>query len=79
MEPAPWIDAAVSIHDKYQIEFKLTYPLPKGRARTSYEVQFYVFSPISLGINPSSYSEREFYADLQKYIRIKTPSFPALS
>lgn len=76
MEPDPWIDAAVTIHDKYQIEFKLKYPLPKDSGKTAYEVQFYVFAPTSLGINPSSYSELQFYTDLQAYIRIKTPTIP---
>jgi hypothetical protein len=40
MEPVPWMDAAVTVHDEYQIELKLKYPLPKGSAKTSYEVGF---------------------------------------
>jgi hypothetical protein len=76
MEPAPWMDAAVTVHDEYQIELKLKYPLPKRSAKTFYEVGFYVFAPVSLGINPASYSDRQFYTDMQTYIRIKTPSIP---
>ena len=76
MEPTPWMDAAVTVHDEYQIELKLKYPLPRGFSKTFYEVGFYVFAPMSLGINPASYSEQQFYTDLQTYIRIKTPSIP---
>ena len=47
MEPAPWMDATVTVHDEYQIELKLKYPLTKGSAKTFYEVGFYVFAPVS--------------------------------
>jgi hypothetical protein len=76
METAPRMDAAVTIHDDYQIELKLNYPLPKGRTKTFYEVGLFVFAPLSLGINPATYSKKQFYIDLQTYIRVKTPSIP---
>ncbi len=76
METAPRMDAAVTIHDDYQIELKLNYPLPRGSTKTFYEVGLFVFAPLSLGINPATYSKQQFYTDLQTYIRIKTPSIP---
>lgn len=76
METAPRMDAAVTIHDDYQIELKLNYPLPRESTKTFYEVGLFVFAPLSLGINPATYSKQQFYTDLQTYIRIKTPSIP---
>lgn len=64
----------VDVHDRYQLELKLGYPLQKGRT-TRYRIETYLFAPHSLGINPASYSQQEFYRDIQHYVRMKTPSF----
>jgi hypothetical protein len=64
----------VVIHDRYQLELKLGYPLRKGQA-TRYRIDTYLFAPHSLGINPTSYPQSEFYRDIQHYVRMKTPSF----
>lgn len=70
------MNATVSIHDDYRIELKLNYPLPRGRGKTSYELGLYFFAPTSLGISPATYPKQRFYADMQAYIRVKTPSIP---
>ena len=70
------MDATVSVHDKYQVELKVGYPLPADRGRTRYELDLYLFAPRSLGITPESYSKRRFYGDLKTYIRLKTPAVP---
>ncbi|GIK74928.1 MAG: hypothetical protein BroJett021_39160 [Chloroflexota bacterium] len=64
----------VVVHDRYQLELKLGYPLRKGQA-TRYRIDTYLFAPHSLGINPTSYPQSEFYRDIQHYVRMKTPSF----
>ena len=61
------------LHDKYQLEMKFTYPLEKGREVNSYHVDTYLFFPCSLGLSPATYSREAFYADMQEYIRLKTP------
>lgn len=76
METTPRMDATVTIHDDYQIELKLNYPLPQGPGKAFYEVGLYLFAPLSLGINPATYAKQQFYTDLQTYIRVKTPSIP---
>ncbi len=64
----------IAVHDRYQLELKLGYPLAPGR-QTRYLIDTYLFLPASLGINNSSYSSKDFYRDIQTYIRMKTPSF----
>ncbi len=64
----------VVVHDRYQLELKLGYPLQKGRT-TRYRIETYLFAPHSLGINATSYPQQEFYRDIQHYVRMKTPSF----
>jgi hypothetical protein len=64
----------IAVHDRYQLELKLGYPLTPGK-QTRYLIDTYLFLPASLGINSSTYSSKEFYRDIQTYIRMKTPSF----
>lgn len=64
----------VTIHDRYQLEFKLGYPLTPGQ-ETRYKIDTYIFVPRSLGIDRDTYTEREFYRDIQNYVRMKTPRF----
>jgi len=61
------------LHDKYQLEMKFTYPLDRNRKENTYHVDTYVFFPGSL-VTPTSYPKESFYADLQEYIRLKTPA-----
>jgi len=64
----------VSVHDRYQLELKLGYPLRPDRA-TRYRIDTYIFAPHSLGVNSGSYPPEEFYRDIQHYVRMKTPLF----
>lgn len=63
----------VKIHDKYQFEAKFTYPLDRRRDTNEYQVDTYVFLPNNLYINKRTYSADDFYGDLHKYIRLRTP------
>lgn len=62
----------VAVHDRYQLELKLGYPLNPDKA-TRYRIDTYFFAPHSLGISPTTYSLAEFYRDIQHYMRMKTP------
>lgn len=66
------IEQAVKRHDKYQIEIKLDYELLEGK-KTSYQVSTYLFIPQNLGINRHTYTNADFYRNIQSYIRLKTP------
>ncbi|MCB9902870.1 MAG: hypothetical protein H6831_00535 [Planctomycetes bacterium] len=63
----------VKRHDRYQIELKVTYPLPGGAKKRDYEFDLYLFAPLNLGVRRENYSKAQFYADLQSYIRLTTP------
>lgn len=67
------IQQAIKPHDKYQVEIKLDYELLGGH-KTHYQVSTYIFVSQNLGITPRSYSQDEFYRDVQNYIRLKTPA-----
>lgn len=67
------IQQAVKPHDQYQVEIKLDYELLEGR-QTHYTVETYIFSPHTLGLSADTYSKKDFYRDVQNYIRLKTPS-----
>ena len=64
----------VAVHDRYQLELKLGYPLIRGE-KTRYRIDTYVFAPYSLGINPTTYDRSDFFRDIQHYVRMKTPRF----
>ncbi|MDQ5985916.1 MAG: hypothetical protein CSYNP_01633 [Syntrophus sp. SKADARSKE-3] len=69
-------EEAVNIHDRYQFEVKLGYPLHQDQEQTSYLVSMYLFIPESLGIRQTTYTKEDFYRDMQSHIRLKTPSIP---
>ena len=64
----------VAVHDRYQLELKLGYPLTHGQA-TRYRIDTYIFAPQSLGITEMTYPRSDFYRDIQHYMRMKTPRF----
>ncbi|MCB0185616.1 MAG: hypothetical protein KDE31_15215, partial [Caldilineaceae bacterium] len=66
----------VRIHDRYQLEIKIEYPVLPSK-RTHYHLNTYLFIPHNLAINELSYPTSEFYRRLQNYIRFKTPVLSA--
>ncbi|RME60068.1 MAG: hypothetical protein D6790_09890, partial [Caldilineae bacterium] len=60
--------------DRYQLEFKLAYPIDRAQKRTHYRLSIFIFVPQNLGIHRHSYTSADFYRDIQNYIRLKTPS-----
>ncbi|MHA1521915.1 MAG: hypothetical protein ACTSRK_17195 [Promethearchaeota archaeon] len=63
---------AVEKHDRYNFEAKLDYHLEKDLKSNRYELEMFFFIPNSLQINPSTYSEQAFFADMHNYMRFKT-------
>ncbi len=62
----------VAVHDRFQLEMKLGFPLVRGR-KTRYRIDTYIFVPQSLGVNAVTYGRNDFYRDIQHYVRMKTP------
>lgn len=78
LDPEELIDSRLRVHDDNQVEIKLDYAIDTARARSRshYRVETYFFVPHSLGLNSHSYPRDQFYADVQAYIRFKTPDVP---
>jgi len=68
------LSESVQLHDKYQFELKFTYPLDRARESTEYHVETYMFIPNNLCVNATTYPREDFFNDMQKYIRFKTPA-----
>lgn len=67
------------MHDSNQFEVKLDYRIDPNRDLSRYRVETYFFIPKSLGITYYTYPREQFYADIQAYIRFKTPTVSLLS
>jgi hypothetical protein len=67
------IDSRIEIHDSNHFEVKLDYSLESNRQKNRYRVEAYFFTPLSLGITQDTYLKKQFYNDVQAYIRFKTP------
>ncbi|OGV47918.1 MAG: hypothetical protein A2017_02405 [Lentisphaerae bacterium GWF2_44_16] len=68
------VEESLELHDKYQFEVKFTYPLDKTVPYTEYNVETFMFIPNNLCVNHTTYTKDDFYSDMQKYIRLKTPT-----
>lgn len=65
-------DSRVKFHDRRRFEIKLDIDLDAS-PESAYSVETYFFVPKALNIGPHSYSKENFYNDIQRYIRFKTP------
>ena len=70
------IESRIEIHDSHHFEVKLDYSIDPKRKKNRYRVEMFLFSPTSLGITPDTYGKKQFYNDIQAYIRFKTPALP---
>lgn len=68
------IQESIEIHDKYQFEIKIGYKISPEDLNTLYNIEMYFFIPNSLDINKNSYTKKDFYGDLQTYLRFKSPT-----
>ena len=65
-------DSRVKFHDRRRFEIKLDIDLDAS-PESAYSVETYFFVPKALNIGPHSYFKENFYNDIQRYIRFKTP------
>jgi hypothetical protein len=70
------LHVTVKRHDRFQIELKVSYPLPSGARYRSHEFDLYFFAPRNLGVRRENYLKAQFYSDLQSYLRLTTPTKP---
>lgn len=68
-----FIDSKIRFHDRQRFEMKIDVELEKyGRNR--YKTETYFFVPSALNINARTYDKNAFFANIQNYMRFKTPS-----
>jgi hypothetical protein len=73
-DPDDLIESRIGVHDGNQFELKLDYVIDPDARRNRYQIEAYFFVPQSLGLDSHSYPREQFYADVQAYIRFKTPA-----
>ncbi len=69
-----YIDTLLERHDHYAFEAKLDYRLQPQSKKNSYRVSAFFFVPRALQVDPQSYSNAQFIADMSTRIRFKTPA-----
>ena len=69
------IEKNVKIHDRFSLEIKFGYSTRRKQKVNLFEVNTWIFIPISLDINRQTYSKSDFYKDLKSNIRLITPEF----
>lgn len=71
------IKASVGIHDRTQVEVVFAYfpnnSTNPNEAAQSYQVDAYLFTPLTMGITKSSYPKDRFYSDLRPLLRLREP------
>jgi len=63
------------IHDKFSLEFKISYKVRRKMKENNFMLNTWVFIPNSLDINAGTYSRDDFYKDVRTNIRLITPVF----
>ncbi|OLS13742.1 MAG: hypothetical protein RBG13Loki_2627 [Promethearchaeota archaeon CR_4] len=69
-----YIDTLLERHDHFAFEAKLDYRLQPQSKTNSYRVSAFFFVPRALQVDPQSYSNEQFIADMSTRIRFKTPA-----
>ncbi len=69
------IEIFAKIHDKFSLEFKIGYNIPRKIEEMDFVVNTWMFVPNSLDISPVTYSSSQFYRDIKSNVRLITPVF----
>lgn len=69
------IEIKTKIHDKFSVEFKISFIVEEKGSGNDFAINTWVFVPNSLDINPSTYGKDDFYRDVKSNVRLMTPVF----
>ncbi len=64
---------SLKVHDRFQVEMKLGYPVSKEKSKERIRLETFLFLPPSLGVHAKTYTKDKFYQDLQIFTRYATP------
>ena len=70
------VQSVLSIHDRFNLELKMSYLLNKSYRTNTYQVDNYLFIPTNLGVDKDTFPRELFYKSLHSYVRFKTPRIP---
>ncbi len=72
---APELACQVEVHDRYQFDLKVTYPLRGGHEadETDYQVELFLFLPRNLRVSSRTYPAARLLEDIQAYLRLDAP------
>jgi hypothetical protein len=65
----------IKVHDRHQFELKLEYHPSAGDEGEHHELDVFMFVPRALNVESSNVQREDLWADLQNYIRLKTPMY----
>lgn len=69
------IEILTKIHDKFALEFKMSFVTRRKLRLNDFSVYMWIFVPKSLDINQDTYPKNKFYQDLKSNVRLITPKF----
>lgn len=69
------INVQTKIHDKFSVEFKMSFEGSSAPQRANFDVNTWIFIPNSLDINRATYDKTQFYRDMKSNVRLITPDF----
>lgn len=68
-----WAEYTLEQHDLYSFEAKINYHLQTKSPKNRYLLDIFFFIPRALRISEESYPKEKFFADLNNYIRFRSP------
>ena len=69
------IEIKTKIHDKFALEFKLSYKVQRKIKSNFFSLNTWMFVPNSLDISSRTYNRKDFYRDMRTNTRLITPVF----
>ena len=69
------INVQTKIHDKFTLEFKVSFKAKRKLKINNFALKTWVFVPHSLDINQRTYTREDFYKDIRTNVRLITPVF----
>lgn len=62
-------------HDNFSVEFKFGFVGTPNAEQDDFAVNWWVFVPNSIDINPQTYGKDQFYRDIKSNVRLITPTY----
>ncbi len=74
--PRAEVATQIEIHDRHQLEIRLSYAVGGERRPRRYVVDTYFFVPRNVGVNRHNFSRDQFYGDVTSFVRLDAAALP---